>query len=83
MSSARLCRSAPYVALLVLFLVVPALFAGPAAAARHKSPAKRIGPALGVMADKKKSTQRLVRPHALPALGISFLRSLPWARCRT
>ena len=76
MSSARLCRSAPYVALLVLFLVVPALFAGPAAAARHKSPAKRIGPALGVMADKKKSTQRLVRPHALPALGISFLRSL-------
>lgn len=76
MSSARLCRSAPYVALLVVFLVVPALLAGPASAAGHQKPAKHIGPALGVMPDKKKGARRLVRLHALPTLGTTFLRSL-------
>jgi PKD repeat protein len=76
MSSARLCRSAPYVALLVLFFVVPALLVGPAAAAGHRKPHKGIGAALGVMPDKKKSSPRLVRLHALPALGTTFLRSL-------
>jgi PKD repeat protein len=76
MSSARLCRSAPFVALFALFLVVPALVAGPASAARSHRPVKIIGSALGVMADKKKSSRRLVRKHALPTLGTSFLRAL-------
>jgi PKD repeat protein len=76
MSSARLCRRAPYVALLALFLVVPALLVGPASAAGHRKPVKGVGRVLGVMPDKKKSSRRLVRPHALPALGTTFLRSL-------
>jgi PKD repeat protein len=77
MSSARLCRNAPFVALLVLFVVVPVLLAGPASAASgQRTPAKVIGPALGVMKDGKKSSRRLVRKRALPALGTTFLRSL-------
>jgi PKD repeat protein len=76
MSSARLCRAAPFVALLVLFMAVPALLAGPASAGSHRKPSRIIGPALGVMPDKKTSSRRaLVRKHALPALGTTFLRS--------
>ena len=75
MSSARLCRSAPFVALLALFVIVPALLAGPAAAARHRAPSKSVGPALGVMPDKK-AQRGLVRKRALPTMSTSFLRSL-------
>jgi PKD repeat protein len=74
MSSARLCRAAPLIALLALFLAVPALLAGPAAAARHRAHAKHIGPPLGVMWDKKKSTRGRHR-RALPTLSTYFLRS--------
>ena len=75
MSSARLCRAAPLIALLALILAAPALFAGPAAAARHRAPAKHIGPALGVMWDKSRSSH-LLRRHSLPTLSTMFLRSL-------
>jgi PKD repeat protein len=75
MSSARLCRAAPYAALLALFLAIPALFAGPATAARHRAHARHVGPALGVMWDRSKS-RHLVRRHSLPTLSTSFLRSL-------
>ena len=74
MSSARLFRAAPFVALLALTLAVPALLAGPAAAARHRSPAKHIGPALGVMWDSK--GRRIVGTRSLPTLSTAFLRSL-------
>ncbi len=71
MSSARLCRSAPFVALLVLFLI-----AAPATAARkHHAPKKGVGSALGVMPDKTAKPVRL-RAHALPTIGTTFLRSL-------
>ncbi|TML35599.1 MAG: PKD domain-containing protein [Actinobacteria bacterium] len=71
MSSARLCRSAPFVALLVLFLI-----AAPATAARkHHAPKKGVGSALGVMPDKTGKPVRL-RAHALPTVGTTFLRSL-------
>ena len=73
MSSARLCRSAPYVALLALFLVVPALFAGPAAAARHRTPAKLVFQPLGVMPDSKASKR--VHARLLPAPS-SLMRSM-------
>jgi PKD repeat protein len=69
MSSARLCRSTPFLVLLALSLVV---LAGPAAAARH---AKGVHPALGVMPDKK-LPRRVVARHSLPALSTTFLRSL-------
>ncbi len=71
MSSARLCRSAPFVALLVLFLI-----AAPATAARkHHASKKGVGSALGVMPDKTAKPVRL-RAHALPTIGTTFLRSL-------
>ncbi len=71
MSSARLCRAAMFVAL-VLILFVPGLLAGPAAAARHRAPVKHIGHALGVMPDK---TAKGARTRALPSLS-NLLRSL-------
>ena len=76
MSSARLCRSAPLLALLALFLVLPALFAGPASAARHRAHhGKGVGRVLGVMPDKK-FHRGLVRKRALPTMSTSLLRSL-------
>src|SRR5207302_1661437 len=64
MSSARLCRSAPFVALLVLFLI-----AAPATAARkHHAPKNAVGSALGVMPDKTAKPVRL-RAHALQTIG--------------
>ena len=74
MSSARLCRAAPFLALLALTLAVPALLAGPATAARHRSHAKLVGPALGVMWDAK--TPRVLRARSLPTLSTVFLRSM-------
>jgi len=72
MSSARLCRAAMFAAL-VLILFVPALVAGPAAAARHRAPNKHVGPALGVMWDKQHGKRAHLR--TLPAPG-TLLRSL-------
>ena len=61
-------------ALLALTLAVPALLAGPATAARHRSHAKLVGPALGVMWDAK--TPRVLRARSLPTLSTVFLRSM-------
>src|ERR1043166_2502754 len=72
MSSARLCRSAPIVALLALFLAFPA--AAARHAARHHGPVRGVGPALGVMPDRK--LPRVIRAHTLPTLSTTFLRSL-------
>jgi PKD repeat protein len=72
MSSARLCRSAPFVALLVLFLI-----AAPATAARkHHAPKKAHGHVLVVMPDNKGSKPVRLRARALPTMGTTFLRSL-------
>ncbi len=72
MSPARLFKAAPFVAL-ALAMAVPALLAGPAAAA-HRAHAKSIGPLLGRMPDKKHV--RTARRPVLPTPSASVLRSL-------
>jgi PKD repeat protein len=74
MSSARLFRAAPFLALLALILAATALLAAPATAARHRAHAKSVGRALGVMPDTGRAG--VLRHRSLPSIGATFLRSL-------
>ena len=72
MTSARLCRAMLFVAL-ALILLLPALQARPAAAARHRAPNKHVGRTLGVMPDRP---TKGVHMRVLPSLSTSLRQLL-------